>query len=307
MTSVDVVIIGAGPAGLSAALNLVRARRRVVLVDSNRPRNSATFHSHGFMTRDGVSPLELRRLGREELDAYPEYYEYRQTRVGAVAADDDGFTVAVAVAGGGAGEEFRAENVIIATGVAEIMPQLPSIRAFYGTSLHSCMDCDGFEHSGQRLALIGETDDLTAHALLLSQWSEDIIVFTNAVGTVSDDDEELLAERRILVDRRPISDVSGDQTGMTGVTLADGASVPRQAGFIRPRYQPQLAYADSLGLAVDGEGYLIVDGSGRTSLAGVYAAGDAALPGPQQLIIAAGAGARVAATINRDLAGVPRR
>jgi thioredoxin reductase len=290
----EVVVIGAGPAGLSAALNLVRARRSTHVLDSNRPRNAATFASHGFVTRDGISPLELRRLGREELEAYPEA-SFEKAMVGSVTRGDDGFVVTYGAT------SITARAVVISTGLSEKFPALPSLRQFYGTTIHSCVECDAYEYADQPIALIGETDDLAERATVISQWSRDLIVFTNGVGVVTEAEEASLAERGVRVDRREMSDVTGDRTGLTGVTLADGETVPRAAAFVRPVYTPNLAYVSSLGLEVDGDGYLIVDGSGRTSIPGVYAAGDSTAPGPQQLIVAAGAGAKVAAALNRDL------
>ncbi|WP_165066452.1 NAD(P)/FAD-dependent oxidoreductase [Marisediminicola senii] len=295
----DVAIVGAGPAGLSAALNLVRARRHTIVIDGNRPRNAATFHSHGFITRDGVSPLELRKLARQELQEYP-HYEYHQAMVTAITRVDGGFSVASKA--GLQKSEYTARTVVIATGVTEVMPALPTLRAFYGTSIHSCIECDGYEERGGHLAMIGETDDLADRAMLLSQWSSDIIVFTNGVGTVTDMDEAVLADRGITVDRRALDDVVGDQTGLTGIRIATGEVVPRSAAFVRPIYEPALAYVDSLGLATGIDGHLVVDAEGRTSLPGVYAAGDSAEPGPRQLIVAAGQGARVASALNGDLA-----
>jgi thioredoxin reductase len=286
--------VGAGPAGLSAALNLVRARRSTLVLDSNRPRNAATFASHGYVTRDGVSPLELRRLGREELEAYPEA-TFAKAMVTSVTRDDDDFTVVY----GATSVTTRA--VVITTGLTERFPALPSLRTFYGTSIHSCVECDAYEYADKPIALIGETHDLAERAIVLSQWSRDLIVFTNGVGVVDEADEARLAERGIRVDRREVADVAGDRTGLTGVTLADGETVPRVAAFVRPHYLPNLAYVATLGLELDAEGYLVVDGAGRTSVAGVYAAGDSTAPGPQQLIVAAGAGAKVAAALNRDL------
>lgn len=292
----DAVIIGAGPAGLSAALNLARARRRVLVLDSNRPRNSATFHAHGFLSRDGISPLELRRLGREELEAYPEA-SYERSSVERVEPTPTGFTVAHT------GGEAATKTVILATGLRELPPALPTLRAFYGTSIHSCMECDGYEYADRPIALIGETDDLAERALLLSQWSRDLVVFTNGVGTVTAGDEARLASLGIRVDRGEVADVAGDSSGVTGVTLADGSTVPRVGVFIRPRYVPVLDFAASLPLALDPDGLVVVDGDCRTSVPGVYAIGDATPPGPQQLIVAAGAGARAAAALNRDLLG----
>jgi thioredoxin reductase len=290
----EVVVVGAGPAGLSAALNLARARRSTLVLDSNRPRNAATFASHGYVTRDGVSPLELRRLGREELEAYPEA-TFAKAMVSSITHDGDGFAVTYGAT------TVTTRTVVITTGLTERFPALPSLRTFYGTSIHSCVECDAYEYADKPIALIGETHDLAERALVISQWSRDLIVFTNGVGVVTDADEARLAERGIRVDRRELADVAGDRTGLTGVTLADGETVPRVAAFVRPHYLPNLAYAATLGLELDAEGYLVVDDAGRTSVAGVYAAGDSTAPGPQQLIVAAGAGARLAAALNRDL------
>ncbi len=292
----DAVIIGAGPAGLSAALNLARARRRVLVLDSNRPRNSATFHAHGFLSRDGISPLELRRLGREELEAYPEA-SYERSLVELVETSPTGFSITHTSG------VVESRTVILATGLRELPPALPSLRAFYGTSAHSCMECDGYEYADRPIALVGETDDLAERALLMSQWSRDLIVFTNGVGTVSPEDEAHLATLGIRVDRRAVADVAGDRSGITGVVLADGSSVPRVGVFIRPRFEAVLDFAAPLAVDRDPDGLIVVDADGRASVPGVYAMGDVTPPGPQQLIVAAGTGARVAAALNRDLLG----
>ncbi|MDR6612884.1 NAD(P)/FAD-dependent oxidoreductase [Leifsonia sp. 1010] len=301
--SYEVVVIGGGPAGLSAALNLARARRRVLVVDGNRPRHAATLLAHGFLTRDGVSPLELRRMGREEVDAY-DNATVVFAQVGAVSVEGDGFRVTARGVRGGADVDVRTDTVLIATGVTETMPAIPSIRAFYGTQLHSCIECDGFESAGQPLALIGETDDLAERALLLTQWTDDLIVFTNGVAPVGEDEERTLARLGVRVERRPIDDVVGEKGVMTGVRLADGTVVERAGGFLRPVWSPSLSFVDALDLDRDADGYLLTDADGRTSLPGVYAAGETTAPGPQQLIVAAGSGAVVAAAVNRDLIGL---
>jgi thioredoxin reductase len=300
----DVVIVGGGPAGLSAALNLARARRRTLVLDSNRPRNSATFHSHGFLSRDGISPLELRKMGREELEQYPNV-EFERTIVESIEPRE-GAGSATAHVGGGftvthRGGAVTTRTVLIATGLREVLPTLPTLRAFYGTSIHSCMECDGYEYADRPIALIGHTNDLAERALLLSQWSRDLIVFTQGIGQVSEADEAMLAERGIRVDRREVADVAGDRDGLSGVVLADGETIARDAAFVRPDYETALDYAAGLQLALDSEGLIVVDAAGRTSTAGAYAIGDATPPGPQQLIVAAGDGAEVAAVINRDL------
>lgn len=301
--SFEVVIVGGGPAGLTAALNLARARRRVLVVDGNRPRHAATLQAHGFLTRDGVPPSELRRLGREEVEAY-ENAAVTFAQVDAVMVEGGGFRIRGHGVRGGPAVDARAQTVVVATGVTETMPSIPTLRAFYGTQLHSCVECDGYEKSGKPLALIGETPDLAERALLLSQWTDDLIVFTNGVAPIGDDEERALARLGVRVERRPIDDVVGEKGVMTGVRLEDGTVVERAGGFVRPQWTPALAFAKSLDLDQDSDGYLTTDDHGRTSLPGVYAAGETTAPGPQQLIVAAGSGALVAATVNRDLIGI---
>jgi thioredoxin reductase len=306
--TLDVVVIGAGPAGLAAGLSLVRARRRTLLIDSNRPRNAATLRSHGFITRDGVSPLELRRLGREEFAAYPgsEFHSGLVRSVVPIAdLTGDGARFGITTRGlrGERGREVSARTVLVASGLLETLPALPSIRAWYGTNLHSCIECDGYEKADAALALIGETDDLAERALLLSHWARDLIIFTNGIGTVTEADEAALADRGIRVDRRRVADIVGVQGAMTGVQLEDGEVVERDGGFVRPRWTPAIDFLDVPGLETDAGGLLVVDVQGRTSVAGLYAAGDVTPPGAVQLIVAAGQGATAATAINRDLLG----
>ena len=300
----DVAIVGAGPAGLSAALNLARARRRVLVLDANRPRNAATMISYGFITRDGIAPHELRRLAREELERYPEA-EVQKATVLSVAAGAGTFAVEAKGINGSPSRSVTASAILVATGLKETLPALPSIRSFYGLGLFSCIECDGYEHSDKPLALIGETNDLASRALLIAQWSRNLTVFTNNLGRITDAQEALLAERGVRIERGVIDDVVGERGVVSAVRLANGRSVPVEGGFVRPRWDAALGYLSSLGPSTDGWGLLTTDADGRTSVAGVYAAGDSTAPGPQQLIVAAGAGARTAAAINRDLIGIP--
>ncbi|MEO8907025.1 MAG: NAD(P)/FAD-dependent oxidoreductase [Microbacteriaceae bacterium] len=312
----DSLIVGGGPAGLSAALNLVRARRRVLLVDTGRPRNAATLIAHGFITRDGIAPHELRKLAREELERYPDAdLVVRGTVSGVRASVRSGATGAPGTDGAegrfeaqittaGAARTVRAASIVVATGLRETLPELPNIRAYYGMSLFSCVACDGYEQGGKPIALIGQTHDLAIRALLIAQWSNNLTVFTNGADVIDAPDEAELASRGIALERRLIDDLEGDRGALTGIRLRDGTVVPARGGFVRPQWHPVLDAVAALELETDAEGLLVTDRDGRTSLPGVYAAGDVAVPGPQQLIVAAGAGARVAAVLNHDLLGL---
>ncbi|PZF38251.1 MULTISPECIES: NAD(P)/FAD-dependent oxidoreductase [unclassified Curtobacterium] len=321
----DVAVIGAGPAGLSAALNLVRAKRTVLLVDANRPRNAATLRSHGFLTRDGISPLELRKLGRTEVEGYPEATVV-QSVVDLVAPDPDTDTWQVHGSWRGTELEARARTVVVATGLREEFPALPMLRAFYGTAVHSCVECDAYDKAGQPLAFICETDDVVDRALLIAAWTDDLIVYTNGVAPLDDAGRARLAAAGIVVDERGVEDLEGDRSGMTGVRLADGHVEPRTGGFVRPVWHADLDWLRTSattstsatsgntaangdtpgaleGLQRDTQGLLVVDRVGRTSVPGLYAVGDVTPPGPEQLIVAAGHGAATAAAVHRDLVG----
>ncbi|ROS66889.1 thioredoxin reductase [Curtobacterium sp. PhB172] len=302
----DVAVIGAGPAGLSAALNLVRAKRTVLLVDANRPRNAATLRSHGFLTRDGISPLELRKLGRAEVEQYPEA-TIVQAVVDLVTPDADGWRLHGTWRG--AEVDARARTVVVATGLREEFPALPMLRAFYGTAVHSCVECDAYEKAGEPLAFICETDDVVDRALLIAAWADDLIVYTNGVAPLDDAGRARLARAGVVVDERVIEDLEGDRTGMTGVRLVDGHVEPRTGGFVRPTWHADLDWlrTDTPGAPTaperDAHGLLVVDRVGRTTVPGLYAVGDVTPPGPEQLIVAAGHGATTAAAVHRDLVG----
>lgn len=303
MSDFEVIVIGAGPAGLAVGLNLVRARRRVLLIDSNRPRHAVSLKSHGFVTRDGTPPLEFRRIGREEFEAYDEA-EVVQANVTDISRNGENLVV-TAVERGGNEHSVEVPNVVLATGLTESFPEIPSLRQFYGTTAHSCMECDGYEYKDKKIALIGETEDVAERAILLSQWSQDVVLLTNGHDVVSDWWKDKLAERGITVDGRTIADIEGQQGGiLTGVRFADGTVLERDGVFVRPHWTPNINFMDSLHVVRSMDGLVTVDNEGRTSEHGLWAIGDITPPGPEQLMIAAGAGQRLASVINRTLLGL---
>lgn len=297
---VDVVVIGAGPAGLAATLNLARSQRTVALLDSNRPRHAATLVSHGFITRDGISPLELRTIGRAEVLQYPGV-TYERTIVRSITPLADGrFFVVAMRQGTEAQTEVRAPAVLVATGLTETLPLAAMVRPFYGTSLHSCMDCDGYDKRGQPLVLIGDTPDLVDRAMIIRRHSSDLVVCTTGADVVDAAGERRLADHGVGLERTPIAAIEGDREGMQRVVLDDGRLLERTAGFVRPHWDATLGFAEALGLEVDEDGLIVVDRGQRTSVPGVYAAGDIT-PGFRQLAVAAGAGTMASSVINRDL------
>lgn len=302
--AVDVLVVGGGPAGLSAALNLARARASVVVVDTGRPRNAATLRSHGFLTRDGIPPIELRKIARQELSAYDGVRVLDRSAVARIETDAEGFVATLSGRAAADSPVLAARTVVVATGLRETLPDVPDLRSFYGMSIFSCAACDGWELQDEAVALIGETPDLADRARLLTRWTSNLTVCTNGAAIIDPADEAELAASGVTVDRREIADLEGDRGRVAAVRFADGAALPIAGGFVRPTWHAAHDFLGPVTPETDAEGHLVTDRSGRTSVTGLYAAGDAAAPGPQQLIVAAGQGARVAAVLVQDLLGV---
>jgi thioredoxin reductase len=301
---VDCVVIGGGPAGLSAALNLARAVATVALVDTGRPRNAATLRSHGYLSRDGIPPHELRKLGVAELREYPHIRIHERTTVRHITRAERAshpFVVDVSSRAPGDAQRLAARTVLLATGLRETLPEVQGLRSFYGMSVFSCVACDGWELRDRPLALIGETSDLFYRAVHLSRWTAELTVFTNGVAALTRDQEVVLDGRGIRVVRTPIAALDGHRGQLATVRLVDGTSVTVDGGFVRPVWDAPLAFLAEDQPSTDADGFIVADADGRTSIPGLYAAGDLVAPGPQQLIVAAGAGARTAAAIVADL------
>jgi thioredoxin reductase len=289
----DVVVVGGGAAGLSAALVLGRARRRVAVVDAGEPRNSPAAHMQGYLSRDGMPPSELLAAGRAEVHRYG--VELVAGRVASAAPATDGFTVDLVD-----GTALAARRLLVATGLGDELPDIPGIRERWGRDLLHCPYCHGWEVRDQRLGVIGSVPESVQFALLVRQWSDDVCFLAHT--------RPLSAEERAMLDARDIEVVEGtiaglvvDDDHLTGVELTDGRFVARDAVFVRPGIRPHPdGILAGLGCELDAAGFPVVDATGRTSVPGVWAAGNAADP-RAQVITAAGEGSAAAIAVNADL------
>jgi thioredoxin reductase len=288
--SYDVVIVGGGAAGLSAALVLGRARRRVAVIDAGSPRNAPAAHMQGYLSRDGMPPSDLLAVGRAEVTGYGvEIVEDVVRRM------EHGFTAHL-----GSGGVLSARRVLVATGVGDELPDIAGVRERWGRDLLHCPYCHGWEVRDQPVGVLGTNTGSVLHAQLVRQWSDDVVYFAHS-HEPSPTDVVGLDARGIRVVRGEVARLVVEHDHLTGVELADGRVVARTAVFVRPVNVPHPdGLLATLGCDLDDAGFPVVDRTGRTSVAGVWAAGNAADP-RAQVITAAGAGSAAAIAINADL------
>ena len=286
----DVVVVGGGAAGLSAALVLGRARRRVAVVDAGAPRNGPAAEMRGFLSCDGMSPADLLAAGRVEVSGYGVELVADQ-----VIGIEDGFVVRLA-----SGRVLKARRILLGTGVRDELPDIPGVKERWGRDLLHCPYCHGWEVRDQPIGVLGTQPGSVQHAQLVRQWFEDVVFFVHT-SDLSATEEVQLEARGVRIVRGEIARLLVEDDRLTGVELADGRVIPRTAVFIRPSIVPHTdGLLAGLGCEVDEGGFATVDRTGRTTALGVWAAGNVADP-RAQVITAAGAGSAAAIDINADL------
>lgn len=285
----DVVIIGGGIAGLSAALVLGRSRRRVAVVDAGNPRNRRAAHAHGFVTRDGTASEELLRLAREEVAGYG----VELITGTAVSAEPGRVRLAD-------GTELATRHIVLAMGLGDVLPDIPGAGDAWGTGLLQCPYCHGWEVRDRALGILGTAGSSVQQALLVRQWSSDVTFFTHTLGTLDDDDAARLSARGIRVVPGTVTGLAGGPSGtLTAVETAGGHRFPCDALFCEPEAAVDPKIAGGLGCELAGN-CCVSATAGRTSVEGVWAVGNVADPAAQ-LVSAAGDAYRLAVALNAAL------
>jgi thioredoxin reductase len=293
ISEVDVVVVGGGAAGLSAALVLSRARRSVLVVDAGSPRNAPAPHMHGFLSRDGFPPSELLAAARGELTGY-----------GATIVSETALEIQPDGAGGHSvllsdGRRIHTRRLLVATGLRDELPNIPGLSDRWARDVLHCPYCHGYEVRDQRLAVIGWSDDAVKYAHIVRQWSHDVVIFV-APGTLSPSDRNALEARSIGIVEGVVSRIVVENDQLRGVEVDGERVVARDAVFVPPRFIPNSDLLAGLGCALDDAGWVRADRTGRTSVDGVWVAGNVANP-RAQVITAAGEGSAAAIAINADL------
>ncbi len=292
---VDCAIIGGGPAGLQAALVLGRARRRVLVFDENRPRNAVTQASHGFVTRDGVKPHEFRSLAHQELEQYPSV-DMQPVRVTTLRQAADDFEISTAK-----GDVFSAKTVLLATGLKEMLPLIDGLQDYYGKSVFCCPYCDGWELRDRPLVVISEGPQTFHLVKVVWNWSHDLLVCTNGHQVLTEEQQATLHQKGIEVVEDRIIALVGEHGQLERIVFATQEARARRGGFVAPQLLQASPFGEALGCEMNALEGIVTDPFGRTTVSGVYAAGDASVVVPAQLIIAAAEGSRAAAGVNTDL------
>lgn len=288
----DVVVVGGGPGGLSAALALGRGRKKVLVCDAGTPRNAAAEEVHTYLTRDGIPPREFRRVAWEQMRPYD--VEVREARV--LNVERAGTVFRVALEGGGVVE---ARRVLLATGMVDVMRELPGYSDLWGKAIFQCPFCHGWEIQDRAWGVLATNEVSLDFAVMLTGWTRDLVVFVMDGFEVPADKRALLENAGVRLETRRIRGLIAAGEKLEAVELEDGTRVPREILFDRPP-QRQSSLVQRLGLELNEEGFVKLKGPGETSVPGIYAAGDLGTRA-QAAIVAASAGMMAAGMLNHDL------
>lgn len=292
--SFDVIIVGGGPAGLSAALVLGRCRRRVLICDAGRPRNAASHGLHGFLTRDGIKPAEFLEIAREQLRPY-ETIEMRRTEVTSARRLGNRFELTLR-----GGETVSSRKLMLATGVVDELPELDGLQDFYGRSVFHCPYCDGWEVRDQPLAIYGSGENGSGLALEMKLWSRDLVLCTDGPSQLTAEQAELLAQNGIRIREEKIARLEGSDGVLEQIVFANGDQLARRGMFFSKGQKQGSDLAKQLGCEFSEEGCVATGEYETTNVRGLYVAGDASRL-VQYVIVAASEGAQAAVAINKEL------
>ena len=286
-------MVGGGPAGLSAALVLGRARRRVLVLDTGRPANMKSGAIGGLLGQSGVAPVDLRRAGREQLADLPTV----EVRDAAVVDADLGSELRVRLSDR---SELRTHALVLAHGLSYEPPALPGIEPLWGRSVFHCPFCDGWEVRDRALAVHGNGPDVVRSALVVSGWSSDVVLLTDGPAELGEGGRAMLAAAGVRLREEPIRGLAGHDGRLDRIEFASGPAEERDALFVRTRREQPNGLAAALGCELTPGGTVVTDDDGRATGAGVYAAGDAATERLRSVAAAIGSGSRTALAVALD-------
>lgn len=291
----DVIIVGGGAAGLSAALVLARARRSLVVIDAGSPRNAPAAHMQGFLSRDGMPPAELLAAGRHEVESYGGVIVAATVeQLTAVSGDEPSFLAHLED-----GTTLRGRRLLVTTGLKDVLPGVPGLSERWGRDVLHCPYCHGYEVRDLPLGVLWNGPGTPAYTQIVRQWSPDVVLFA-PTGVLPQVHREELTARAIGVVEGDVSGIEVADDRFTGVIVDGHLTVPRDALFVPPGFVPHARLLEELGCTADDTGWIVAGPAGSTSVAGVRVAGNVANP-RAQVITAAGEGSAAAIATNAEL------
>lgn len=290
----DVIVAGGGAAGLSAALVLGRARRRTLVVDDGHPRNAPSPAAHSVFSRDGTPPAELLETARAQLAPYDSVV-FRRGRIVTAAGEPGGASVVLAD-----GSVHRSRQLLLSTGVRDELPSIEGLAGLWGRGVLHCPYCHGWEVRDAPLAVHASGATAMQLVSLILQWSRDVVLCTGGPAGLAAEERDALGRHGVRIIETPVIRLEGSGT-LERIVFADGSSLNRAALFLRPAQRPTGDLFRQLGCELTEAGFISIGADHRTSVPGIYAAGDVTTPF-QQVIVAAASGAEAAIAMNRALA-----
>lgn len=283
----DVIIIGGGPAGLSAALNFGRGLKTALVIDAGEPRNKVTEESHGYLTQDGISPMEFRQLAEKDALKY-EGISMERDWVTNIEKTDDNFTVTTS------NGQFTSRQVLLAAGIRERSPEIKNFEQFYGTSVFYCPWCDGYELRNRPLAVMVDENSINHMPMLISNWSSELIICTNGTSKISEENKVLLENKGFKYYEDVITELNGTDGNVESITFEGGSSEKIEGMIAMMEWDTHFDFLKNLNIQRGEKGEIESDQFGATSIAGLYTAGETKTNFAGQLINSAANGADVA-------------
>ena len=293
-TNLDVIIIGGSYAGLSAAMSLGRAVKNVLIIDSGNPCNKQTPHSHNFLTQDGMAPADISAIALVQVLQYPTA-RFKKDTVLNVTGSDGNFVVSTA-----AGSVYNSKKILFATGVKDSMPNIPGFAECWGTSVIHCPYCHGYEYNGKLTGILLNGDVAADMALMISNWTNNLSIFTNGISTISPEKQDWLLKHNITIIDKEIKSIEYINGMLQHLVFTDDETIQLDALYARPAFTQHTNIPEIMGCGLTDAGYIATDGFKRTSVPGVFAAGDNTTM-MRSVAMAVAAGSFAGVSISKDL------
>lgn len=290
----EVIIIGGSYSGLSAAMSLGRAIRKTLIIDSGQPCNIQTPHAHNFITQDGFSPANIAKAAKDQVSVYPTIHFMEDTVVSAIG-EDFNFTVTTAKR-----IQIRAKKLLFATGVADQLPEIPGLSSCWGISVIHCPYCHGYEYKDQPMGILSNDENTLDFSKLISNWNKDLRVFTNGEPKFSTAQRQEIKDLKVTIIEKPIASIEHVAGQLTGIRFLDGTVEKIEALYTRPPFIQHCTVPQEIGCELDKRGYILTDDFKKTTIPGIYAAGDNISP-MRSIANAVAAGSIAGAMLNHEL------